>query len=53
MIKEDNLNYLRTWGKNISYWLDSTEPLFYEKLSSNINADVAVIGGGISGLTNE
>ncbi|MGE5861818.1 MAG: hypothetical protein ACM34J_14730, partial [Ignavibacteria bacterium] len=51
MLGDNSSNYLRTSGKNISYWIDSTEPIFYEKLNRNINAEVAIIGGGISGIT--
>ncbi len=51
MIGDNSSNYLRTSGKNISYWIDSTEPIFYEKLNRNINAEVVIIGGGISGIT--
>src|SRR5688500_3637125 len=41
----------KTSGKNLSYWLDSTEQLKFEKLAQDISADVAVIGAGISGIT--
>jgi glycine/D-amino acid oxidase-like deaminating enzyme/nitrite reductase/ring-hydroxylating ferredoxin subunit len=51
MIDDQTSNSLKTSGKNISYWIDSTEPILYEKLNQNITADVAVIGGGISGIT--
>ncbi len=51
MIDEKTSNPLRTSGKNISFWIDSTEPIFYKKLNEDINADVAIIGGGISGIT--
>jgi glycine/D-amino acid oxidase-like deaminating enzyme/nitrite reductase/ring-hydroxylating ferredoxin subunit len=44
-------NPVKTSGKNISYWIDSIEPIFFEKLNNNIEVDVAVIGGGISGIT--
>lgn len=42
---------LETSGTNLSYWLDSTEQLKFEKLTQDISADVAVIGAGISGIT--
>jgi glycine/D-amino acid oxidase-like deaminating enzyme/nitrite reductase/ring-hydroxylating ferredoxin subunit len=37
--------------KLISYWLDSTPATDYPELSNEHSADVAVIGGGIVGLT--
>ncbi|MBC5833693.1 FAD-dependent oxidoreductase [Flavobacterium sp. F372] len=41
-----------TSGKNLSCWFTSNiEPLSFEKLNENIDTDVLVIGGGISGLT--
>lgn len=38
-------------GKHISYWLDSTSQTNYPSNIDNINVDVAVVGGGIAGLT--
>ena len=35
-----------------SYWIASTEKTNYPKLEGEINVDVAVIGGGITGLTS-
>jgi len=35
-----------------SYWIASTEKTNYPKLEGDINVDVAVIGGGITGLTS-
>lgn len=35
----------------LSYWLDSTEKTNYPSLNENINIDVAIIGGGIAGIT--
>lgn len=40
-----------TSGENISYWIESIEPLIYETLKDNIDTDVLIVGGGISGLT--
>lgn len=40
-----------TSGKNMSYWLDSVEPLGYSPLSENITVDAVIVGAGISGLT--
>jgi glycine/D-amino acid oxidase-like deaminating enzyme/nitrite reductase/ring-hydroxylating ferredoxin subunit len=44
-------NPLKTAGKNISYWIDTIEPVIFSKLNKNIKCETAVIGGGISGLT--
>lgn len=38
-------------GKHISYWLDSTEMKNYSSLKEEIKVDVAIIGGGIAGIT--
>ena len=38
-------------GENLSYWVESTEPLIYNTLENDITTDVLVIGAGISGLT--
>ncbi len=40
-----------TSGENKSFWISTVEPLVFEKLQDNIETDVLVIGGGISGLT--
>ena len=40
-----------TSGENKSYWTDSTQPIIFEKLQENIDTDILIIGGGISGLT--
>jgi glycine/D-amino acid oxidase-like deaminating enzyme/Rieske Fe-S protein len=40
-----------TSGSNVSYWINSVQPIFTQKLSANITADVVVVGGGIAGVT--
>jgi glycine/D-amino acid oxidase-like deaminating enzyme/nitrite reductase/ring-hydroxylating ferredoxin subunit len=40
-----------TSGKNISFWLDSAEPISYSALDKDIVTNVVVVGGGIAGLT--
>jgi glycine/D-amino acid oxidase-like deaminating enzyme/nitrite reductase/ring-hydroxylating ferredoxin subunit len=40
-----------TSGANISYWIDSTEPISFTPLTQDIVTDVVIIGGGISGLS--
>jgi glycine/D-amino acid oxidase-like deaminating enzyme len=43
---------LSTSGQTVSSWfLDVTHPLKFEKLSQNISVDVAIVGGGIAGIT--
>jgi glycine/D-amino acid oxidase-like deaminating enzyme len=38
-------------GKPISFWIDSTPTTHYPSSGSNISVDVAIIGGGIVGIT--
>ncbi|MCW9680198.1 FAD-dependent oxidoreductase [Dolichospermum planctonicum UHCC 0167] len=38
-------------GKPISFWIDSTPKTTYPPLENNISVDVAIIGGGIVGMT--
>src|SRR5687768_13115973 len=38
-------------GENFSYWIDSVNPIAFEKLNSNLETEVLVIGGGIAGLS--
>jgi len=40
-----------TSGQNKSFWNASTEPIIFEKLNQNIETDILIVGGGISGLT--
>lgn len=40
-----------TSGANISFWIDSIEPKKFETLSTDIETDTLVIGGGIAGIT--
>jgi glycine/D-amino acid oxidase-like deaminating enzyme/nitrite reductase/ring-hydroxylating ferredoxin subunit len=40
-----------TSGSHHSFWIDSVEPIQYEKLKENISADVVIVGAGISGLS--
>lgn len=45
-------NGIVTSGANRSYWfLSAEQPLGYQKLNKDLDTDVLVIGGGISGLT--
>jgi glycine/D-amino acid oxidase-like deaminating enzyme len=38
-------------GKHLSYWIDTTPRTDYPALSGEVSADVAVLGGGLVGLT--
>ena len=40
-----------TSGENKSFWIASTKPIIFEKLKENVETDILIIGGGISGLT--
>ncbi|MGC1242649.1 MAG: FAD-dependent oxidoreductase [Chryseosolibacter sp.] len=42
---------LTTSGSNISYWLDSVEPIRFSPLSGNQKTEIVIVGGGISGLS--
>ena len=37
--------------KNISIWNDINKEIKYNKLDKNIDVDVCVIGGGITGIS--
>lgn len=47
----DSFNGDFSSGKNRSFWISTNSPLKYQKLESDIETDVLIIGGGISGLT--
>lgn len=38
-------------GRHLSYWIDTTPRTDYPALSGDVSADVAVLGGGLVGLT--
>jgi hypothetical protein len=38
-------------GKHLSYWIDTAPRTDYPALSGDVSADVAVLGGGLVGLT--
>jgi hypothetical protein len=40
-----------TSGENRSFWISAIEPPEFEKLQNDLDTDILVIGGGISGLT--
>lgn len=51
-MEEQNTNGNITSGDNISFWFASAiEPIAFEKLSSDADTDILVVGGGIAGLT--
>ncbi|HYC38941.1 MAG TPA: FAD-dependent oxidoreductase [Chitinophagaceae bacterium] len=51
MNKQTQFDARVTSGENLSYWVDSEEPLRFSRLEEDIETDVLVIGGGISGLS--
>lgn len=42
---------ITTSGSNNSYWIDSIESIRFTPLTSNLKTEVAIIGGGIAGLS--
>jgi glycine/D-amino acid oxidase-like deaminating enzyme/nitrite reductase/ring-hydroxylating ferredoxin subunit len=38
-------------GKHLSYWIDTTRRTDYPALPGDVSADVAILGGGLVGLT--
>lgn len=40
-----------TSGDNVSFWIDSTDIIAFEKPTQDITTEVLIIGGGIAGLT--
>ena len=38
-------------GTDESYWIDSTPTISYPPLTDDLHVDVAVIGGGIAGVS--
>lgn len=40
-----------TSGDNVSFWIDSTPIIAFEKPQKDIQTDILIIGGGIAGLT--
>ena len=46
----DNAN--ETAGNNRSFWIADSEPISYEKLNTNLETDILIVGGGIAGLTS-
>jgi glycine/D-amino acid oxidase-like deaminating enzyme len=50
MAIENESNYILP-GKAESYWMESTPKSMYPSLSGDVRVDVAVLGGGIAGIT--
>lgn len=40
-----------TSGKNRSFWTNTVNPIFYQKLKEDLETDVVIVGGGIAGVT--
>jgi glycine/D-amino acid oxidase-like deaminating enzyme/nitrite reductase/ring-hydroxylating ferredoxin subunit len=51
LFKTNNAGGVTTSGANVSYWLDSVEPIRFTPLSADISTETAIVGGGISGLS--
>ncbi len=48
----ENANGKITSGDNLSFWFASAiKPIAFEKLNSDVDTDILVVGGGIAGLT--
>ena len=47
----DSLKESSTNVNELSSWFSGAEPLKFDKLRRNITVDVAIIGGGIAGLS--
>ena len=50
-VKQGQEKGITTSGSNISYWLDSVAPIRFTPLTSDLKTDVAIIGGGLAGLS--
>jgi len=51
---EDPLNNPKgivTSGNTLSYWIDSVQPLKFQRIGGNQEADVVIVGAGIAGIT--
>jgi Glycine/D-amino acid oxidases (deaminating) len=49
--KKQSIDPSLTSGANVSNWINTVNPLQFEQLQHNLQTDVLVIGGGISGVT--
>jgi glycine/D-amino acid oxidase-like deaminating enzyme/nitrite reductase/ring-hydroxylating ferredoxin subunit len=47
----NNKNEKITAGTHIPYWIESTPAIEFDKLSSDSEVDVVIVGGGIAGVT--
>lgn len=45
------VNQARTSGGDLSYWLETTEPLEFSTLDSDLSVNTVIVGGGIAGVT--
>ncbi len=46
-----NVNAKLTSGNHLPYWVGSTTPIMFSKLTENKYTDVVIVGGGIAGVT--
>lgn len=49
--REQQEKGVTTSGSNISYWLDSVDPIKFEPLKSNLKTETVIVGGGLAGLS--
>lgn len=49
-VHNEKERFERLPGKPLSYWLDTTPGTSYEPLHGNYHCDVAIVGGGITGI---
>jgi len=49
--QHDQEKGVTTSGSNISYWLDSVEPIRFTPLRENLKTETVVVGGGLAGLS--
>lgn len=45
-------NEKKITGKEVSFWLDTTSATNFPKLDKKLRVDVAILGGGIAGITS-
>lgn len=51
MDTKENANGKVTSGEHIPFWVKTEPAIIYDRLNSNIEVDVVIVGGGIAGVT--
>lgn len=49
--EKDQQEGVLTSGSNLSYWIDSVEPIRFSPLNQDLKTEIVIIGGGIAGLS--